>query len=176
MKAKRVVVLFAVLLTAGLPLLAGDQKPFKGWVQALGDPDYNVNPLDYPYLSEIIQQRGSPLLTQIQLYQGINNVGGLSIHENVQMVYLGSAPGTIDIYEDSVITVANGDQIFVEIAGSVFYGVWEWTFTETVVGGTGRFEGAGGSIVAKAGLNKDGDQIVIYDGGYITTVGATKKK
>lgn len=152
-------------------------KPFKGWVQAIGNPDYSIDPLDYPYLAEVIQQRGLPIFAQIQRYQGVNNVGGASIHENAQMFYLGSVPGTVEIYEASTITVANADQIFVEIAGVVNIVTGEIvTITETVAGGTGRFEGSEGSIVIKQGMNMNGDPIFIYDGGYITTVGEAKKQ
>jgi hypothetical protein len=175
MKAKTIILLFAVLLAAGSISFAGDQKPFKGWVQAVGDPDFNVNPLDYQYLKDVILQRGWPAWAQIQLYQGVNNVGGASIHENAQMFYWDFVSPTIEFYEDSAITVANGDQIFVQIEAVYYVATGEFTATETVVGGTGRFEGAGGSLVVRSGVDKDGLPIVIYDGGYITTVGAAKK-
>jgi len=120
MRAKMPVIFFAVLLFAGSLSFAGDQKPFKGWVEPIGDPNYSVNPLDYPYLAEVIGERGDPLWADIQLYQGVNNIGGNSIHENAQIFYLGSEPGTLEFYEASTITVANGDQIFVEIE-AVYY-------------------------------------------------------
>ena len=178
MKIRILVVLIAVLLTAGSLSFAGDQKPFKGWVQAIGDPIYDFDPGDYPYLQSVIDQRGYPApfgWAQIQFYQGVNNVGGASIHENAQLYYWSSDFTSIDLYEYSVITVANGDQIFLEIAATLSLITGELTATETVVGGTGRFEDAGGSLEIKQGMNKDGDPIVIYDGGYITTVGAAKK-
>jgi hypothetical protein len=182
MKAKIFVVLFAVLFVAGSISIAGEQKPFKGWVQAVGDPDYNVNFGVYPYLQSVIDQRGYPTpfstpfgVAQIQFYQGVNNVGGASIHENAQLYYYSSDFTSIDLYEYSVITVANGDQIFLEIAATFNFITEELTATETVVGGTGRFDGAEGSLVIRQGIGKDGQAITIYDGGYITTVGAAKK-
>ena len=175
MKARMFVALFAILLAAGSFSFAGDQKPFKGWVQAIGDPNYNVDPLDYPYLAEAIQQNGPPAWAQIQLYQGVNNVGGASVHENVQIFYWDFQSPTIEIYEDSTITVANADRIFVEIHGVLNTATGENAFTEAVVGGTGRFEGAEGSIILKIESDRNGDVIFIYDGGYITTVGEAKK-
>jgi len=175
MKSKILVVIFAALIVSGSFSFAGDQKPFKGWVQAVGDPDFYVNPLDYQYLADVISQRGWPAWTQIQFYQGVNNVGGASTHENVQMFYWDFVSPTFDFYEDSTITVANGDQIFVEIEAVYTVATGEFTATETVVGGTGRFEGAGGSLAVGSGVERDGLPIVIYDGGYITTVGTAKK-
>ena len=178
MKIRILVVLIAVLLTAGSLSFAGDQKPFKGWVQAIGDPIYDFDPGDYPYLQSVIDQRGYPApfgWAQIQFYQGVNNVGGASIHENAQLYYWSSDFTSIDLYEYSVITVANGDQIFLEIAATFNVITEELTATETVVGGTGRFDDAEGSLVIRQGIGKDGQAITIYDGGYITTVGAAKK-
>jgi|WetSurMetagenome_2_1015567.scaffolds.fasta_scaffold584056_2 hypothetical protein len=83
---------------------------------------------------------------------------------------------SIDLYEYSVVTVANGDQIFLEIAATLSLITEELTATETVIGGTGRFDGAEGSLVIRQSMNKDGDPIIIYDGGYITTVGENKKQ
>lgn len=168
MKARTIVVLTAVLLVSISLSFAGDQKPFKGWIQAIGDPDYNVNPLDYSYLAAVIQQRGSPDSAQIQLFRGVNNVGGASRHENVQIFYLDNYP-IIDFYEYSVITVANGDQIFVDIEATWDDDTGTLTATEPVVGGTGRFVGAEGSLVVRLDVGKDA---FIFDGGYITTVGA----
>jgi hypothetical protein len=175
MKARIFAVSLAILLAAGSLSLAGDQKPFKGWVQAIGDPDYSVDPLEYPYLAGIIQQRGAPLIpAQIQLFQGINNVGGASIHENAQIFYFNPASLTIDFFEASTITVANGDQIFLTVAGIVDLIAGTWAATDTVIGGTGRFEGANGSIQVTPDFNSHGQDIIVFNG-RIMTVGRAKK-
>ncbi len=174
MKVKTIVALFAVLFVAGSLAFAGDQKPFKGWVKAVGDPNYNIDAHDYPYLAKIIGNRGAePDGLQIQLFQGINNVGGTCISENAQMFYLNGS--IIEIYEDMVMTVANGDQIFFEVEGAYNESTGALTGMATIVGGTGRFVGAEGYYIPKVGVGKDGQTFIILDG-YITTVGAAKEK
>jgi hypothetical protein len=180
MKAKIFIVLFAVLLAAGSLSLAGDQKPFKGWVEQIGASDPTIDPLDYPYLAEIIAVRGMPPLSQLTLYKGVNNVGGASLHENAQMIYWGSIPFTLDIYEDETITVANGDQIFLTVIGTIYldpntFEATGYLATDTVTGGTGRFEGAAGSIKVVPGIDAHGMPTAIFDG-QIKTVGNAKKK
>jgi hypothetical protein len=66
----------------------------------------------------------------------------------------------MEFYEDVTITVANGDQIFVNIEGIYYSPIDRIIAKETVVGGTGRFEGATGEFDGFWDSNKD----VIYDG------------
>jgi hypothetical protein len=151
MKARILVVLFAVLSAAGSLSFAAHPKPFKGWAQQIGDPDYSIDPLSYPYLAEIIGELGTPLGASLTTYQGVNNVGGASIHETAAIVYWSSTPFALDVYESETITVANGDQIFLANKGICYldpntFAVTGYMATGTVVGGTGRFEGAGGSV------------------------------
>jgi hypothetical protein len=174
MKVKTIVALFAVIFVAGSLAFAEDQKPFKGWAQGIGDPNPNVDPHDYPYLLKVIQERGEPDGSQIQLFQGINNVGGAWISENVQMFYSNRYP-IIDLYEDMVMTVANGDQIFFEIEAAYNDSTGALTGMATIVGGTGRFVGAEGYYIPTVSVGKDGQDLIIVNG-YITTVGAAKEK
>jgi len=175
MRAKTIVLLLAVIFVAGSAAFATDQKPFKGWAQAIGDPNPNVDPRDYPYLLKVIQERGEPDGgSQIQLFQGVNNVGGAWISENVQMIYSNRYP-IIDIYEDMVMTVANGDQIFFEIEAAYNDSTGALTGRATIVGGTGRFVGAEGYYIPTVSVRKDGQALIILNG-YITTVGAAKQK
>ena len=186
MKTKIFVVLFVFLLAAGSLVIAGDQKPFEGYAQAVGDPTL-IDPFDYPYLAEVISENSSltPVLitSQLQGFQGNINVGGKSTWENAQLYYFYSTAGPFEdplewlfypffivIYEDSTITVANGDQIFIEVEG-IYYSVTDkWITTDTVIGGTGRFEGAEGSIKVTPGLIKKDQSVAVFEG-YIETVG-----
>jgi hypothetical protein len=176
MKSKRITALLGfVCVLVGSISFAADLKPYKGWALGLGDPNYNVNPLDYPYLAQVIQQRGFPAWTQIQLYQGVNNVGGASIHENAQMIYWDYVSPTIELYETSTITVANGDQIFLTVEAIYYIAADMVVATDTVVGGTGKFEGAQGLIEVKTGFIKNGQSALIFDG-YVATVGKAKRQ
>ena len=190
MKAKTIIVFFAVVLAGNLVASAGDQrsckegalkeKPFKGQVQQIAAEQITLDQVkNYPYLNEVINRFGEPdpvslyfVPPQLVTFEGYNNVGGDSIHKNAQLFYLFPLPPDYSrfvmvYYEDSTITVANGDQIFVRVEGVYYSSIDKLIAKETVVGGTGRFEGAEGSFVGTQDVDRDGDPIIVYDG-YIT--------
>lgn len=184
MQTRFFVVLFVFLLAAVSPTFAGDQKPFEGWAQQVGDPEL-IDPLDYPYLADVISENASwtPLFVGSQLvkFQGNINVGGKSSWKNAQLFYFFPTGTEIDdpfigvIYEDSTITVANGDQIFIQVEGVYYSATNTYITTDTVVGGTGRFEGAEGLIKVTPGLIKNNQSAAVFEG-YIETVGEAKKE
>ena len=177
MKAKIFVMLFAVMLVAGSISFAGDQKPFKGWVQQVDTRLMTeAEARTYEFLDGVINSHDPDLLYGMffTIYKGVNNVGGASVHENAQIFYFKPDFSGIEIYEASTITVANGDQIFLTVEG-IATSPQVWTTTDTVVGGTGRFEGAIGSIPVRPGFDSHFEDIIIFDG-YVTTVGKAKKQ
>jgi len=177
MKAKTLVVSFAVLLLAGSLALAGDQKPFKGSIHFTSTETISLDQAkNYPYLAEVIGLMGEP--DPVSLFftpptvmkgEGRNNVGGESTYTNAQLFYLYPLDEywsryTMVFYEDCTITVANGDQIYVRIEAVYYSSIDKLIAEETVVGGTGRFEGATGSFEGIWDSNKD-----IVHNGYIVT-------
>jgi hypothetical protein len=187
-KSKRIIVLLGfVCVLAGSLSFAADQKPFKGWVIATNNEVITLDQAkQYPYLAKVIGLYGEPdpvslwlLPPSLVTYEGNNNVGGDSIHKNAQLFYIVPLDPyytrfILLFYEDSTITTASGDQIFVEIEGVYYSSIDKLIAKETVIGGTGKFEGAEGSFTGTMGFNKDGQSIILYDG-YITTVGKAKK-
>jgi hypothetical protein len=183
MKAKIFVVLFTVLLIAGSISFAGDQKPFKGWGQLVDEQVvYPIDVAGYAYLQQVVNAQGRPPDAMfLSSYAGVNNVGGASITEVAMILYVDfSSPLlTFDIFEEETITVANGDQIFLTVVGKLLvdpatFATLDFRSTDTVVGGTGRFEGAEGSIEVKPSINSQGLSIAVFDG-QILTIGKAKK-
>jgi hypothetical protein len=176
MGKRTVTLLLAVTLAAGSLCFAGDLKPFKGWAQQINTSPMTLpDALTYGFLKQIIDIRGVPLLMQLVTFRGINNVGGESIHENAQIFYWDFVSPDIEFYEASTVTVANGDQIFLNVEGTSSLSTGTATGTDTVVGGTGRFEGAQGSIGFDAASGTDGQAFVVLKG-QVTTVGEAKKR
>jgi hypothetical protein len=177
MKPKTIVVFCAVLLVAASLLFASDLKPFKGWVQQIDTRTMTVDEArGYEFLNDVIGSHNPLLLygMYFTIYKGVNNVGGASIHENAQMFYVKPDFTGLEFYEASTVTVANGDQIFITVEGIFDFAKNTWTAADTVVGGTGRFEGAVGSLIAKPSVDSHEKPIIVLDG-YVTTVGAAKK-
>lgn len=165
MKTKVFVVLFTVLLAAGPASFAGDhQGPFKGWVEEVA-VQLGIDPLDYPYLVEIIDQFGPPHWTVLTTYEGNNNVGGKSTHESAQMFYLIPLPDFSTyifwFYVDETITVANGDKIFVKGSGVFNASIYRQVDKGIIYGGTGRFEEAEGE---KTTVNFSDEHIGDFEG------------
>lgn len=182
MKTKIFFVLLFVLLAGGSLVVAGDQKPFNGWITAVASEPISVDEAKtYPYLAAVMEMRGEPDFVSLMFvppalvtFEGKNNVGGQSTHDNAQLFYLTNLDPSdpsyshfiMEFYEDVAITVANGDQIFVNIQGIYYPPIDKIIAKEIVVGGTGRFEGATGVFDGFWDSNKD----VVYDG-YIETPG-----
>ena len=177
MKAKILVVLFVVLLSAGSASFAGDDyKPFKGHVQA--GEFILIDPADYPFLANIIAELGTPsswpgLEPRLVTAEGYTNVGGNSVFESAQIYYFWPYDPTnpyarfvLLFFEDVTITCANGDQIFLEVTGIFYSSIGTFIDKGQIVGGTGRFEGAEGEFIGTS----DGFE------GHIMTVGKTKKQ
>jgi hypothetical protein len=176
MKAKIFVVLFAVLLLAGSLALAGDLKPYRGTAQQIASSDMTLDEaLSYQFLADVIGARGEPYGMKYLIYQGINNVGGASIHHGAQIYYIDWNTLDLEFYEVETITHANGDQIYSNIEGVMHYPWLSATGTTTTVGGTGRFEGVGGWTEFTAAMDSDNMAFVVYKG-QITTVGEAKKE
>ena len=182
MKKKMTVVFLVVLLAGGSLVLAGDQKPFYGWLTGVSSEPISLEEaMTYPYLAEVIGMRGEP--DAVSLFyappvlwtaKGKNTAGGKSTYTNAQLFYLtGLDPYwsryIMEFYEDCTITTANGDQIFVKVEGIYYSPIDKIIAKETVVGGTGRFEGATGEF----------DGIWVADGvmqfGYIVMQDKVKK-
>jgi|WetSurMetagenome_2_1015567.scaffolds.fasta_scaffold222385_2 hypothetical protein len=177
MKAKIFVLLLAVLLVLGSFSFASGLKHFEGWVQQIGD-SIPIDPYDYPYLAQVVDQHPgqAPLFPPwLTTFYGINNVGGASIHKNAQLFYWDFVSPTIEFFEDSTVTVANGDQIFITVEGLYDIATGTVTATDTVVGGTGSFNGAKGSLQASAEYFYDSTLYGIALDGYIKTACRNKK-
>lgn len=184
----KIFVVSLIVLVAGSLSFAGDQKPINGWVQHVSEEAITLEQAkaEYPYLSEVIGVYGEPdpmslafFPPKSAIYHGKNNVGGDSIHSNGQIGYFFPFDPyffrfVLVFYEESTITVANGDKIFVEVEGIYYYPLNKIIATDTIVGGTGRFEGAEGSMTATWNNDSHDQQIVVFDG-YITTIGGAKK-
>jgi hypothetical protein len=184
MKSKIFVVLFAVVLLAGSLAIAGDQKPFKGWGHEVAfQMVWPIDVTGHDYFQQVIDDRGEPPAGMyLSSYLGVNNVGGASIIDVPGILYydFSSPLLTFDVYEEETITVANGDKIFLTVVGKlrvdpVTLATIDFEATDTVVGGTGRFEGAEGLIEVSPGLDSQGLSIAVFDG-HITTVGEAKKQ
>jgi len=157
MNTKIFVTLFAVLLTAGPASFAGDNEvPFNGWFEEVGEP-IPIEPSDYPYLQEVIDQYGPPSshpLTSPRLLkaEGNSTVGGKSTIEEAVIIYFFPLPDysrfVLLYYIDATITVANGDEIWVRTSGIMYYPNALYVDQGTIVGGTGRFENAEGEYRA----------------------------
>ena len=166
MKTKIFVVLFTVLLAAGTASFAGENpKPFKGWFEEVEVVLFGYDPLDYPYLMEIIDQYGPPHWTTFTTYEGRNNVGGKSTHEHATMYYLIPLPDFSTyifwMYADETITVANGDKIFVKWSGVFNGSIYRQVAKGIIYGGTGRFEEAEGE---KTHVNFTDEHIGDFEG------------
>ena len=153
MKSKIFVVLLVVLLAGGSFLFGSNEKPFKGYVEQVGPGDYSIDPLDYPFLAEIIAQYGPPSYVVppvLNTYEGNNNVGGKSLSESAQIFYFHPLPDfsrfILFFYEDITITVANGDKIFARVTGVYYSSIDKIIDKGIITGGTGRFEGAEGEF------------------------------
>ncbi len=98
-------------------------------------------------------------------------------HDGYYYVYSGPASGTLvgngwqesrvhfegkKLQSEVTITAANGDQVFMECAQAFDGTAWSGSFT--IVGGTGRFEGASGSGIVSATLNPDFTVSGVFDG------------
>jgi len=70
---------------------------------------------------------------------------------------------TLSYSGDLVVTAANGDKLFMSGTGSGSLATLILTLTDTIAGGTGRFEGAGGTLVSEVRA------VPTPDGGYSTT-------
>jgi hypothetical protein len=107
--------------------------------------------------------------------KGVNSVGGASIQENAQVFYFKPDSSGLEFYEASTVTVANGDQIFIAVEGIFDFTTGTWTAADTVVGGTGRFAGAAGSLTVWPSVDSHGQDTIVLDG-YVTTAGKAKKQ
>lgn len=67
---------------------------------------------------------------------------------------------------------ANGDELWLDYEG-YFVSPTQWEMTETIVGGTGRFEHATGTVMGYGDQMPDGNWSV-YEVGEISTVGSSK--
>ncbi len=178
MLRKFFVAFFVFLLAAASPAFAGDLKPFEGWAQTVGW--IPIDPLEYPYLEEILIQNASwtPLFVSGQLltFQGHTNVGGNTTWESPQLVYyFATGPEEDDplmavLFGYNTITVANGDKIFNEFQAVWYQGRGISISAGPILGGTGRFEGATGYITGVLGFLKNGEPALILEG-TIETVG-----
>ena len=201
MYTKIFVVLFLFLLASVSPTFAGDQKPFEGWLQVqvagweyfIGNPEFTEFLDDYPDLVDLIVEKDedaswTPLFVYGQLIktQGHFNVGGKTTAESPQVVYLfstGNSPWDPEYPDPSVgvligyttMTVANGDKIFSEWQSVIYEGHGQYIGVLTIVGGTGRFEGATGSVQFRQGSIKNGQMAMILEG-YIDTVGEAEEE
>lgn len=183
MQTRIFVLLFVFLLAAVSPTFAGDLKPFEGWSQTV-DWIY-INPLDYPYLEEILIENASwtPLFVYGQLItaHGHTNVGGKTTSEAPQLVYIfATGPEEDDpimgvLIGYTTMTVANGDKIYSEWQSVFYEGHGLYMGKASIVGGTGRFEGATGSLQFMPGSIKNGQPAMILEG-YIETVGKAKEE
>jgi hypothetical protein len=181
MNGKRIITLlsfvFMLVLALSTPSTASDQKSFKGYITIVSDPDLTIDPYSYPYLAQVIGELGPPTWAQMQIYQGVVNVGGATIQELAQVFYV--LPDRWDYYGELTMTVANGDQIFGIVEGSIYFdsdgNVVDTTGESIFTGGTGRFEGAEGSSIATLDPKKH-DELGWFIDGWITTVGKAKEK
>lgn len=181
MRTRIFVVLFVFLLATVSPTFAGDLKPFKGWAKQ--ESWNSINPEDYPELQEILGQNESWygfVVGQLLTGHGQSNVGGTFTWESPQLVYYYSTGSEGDDPLMAVIigyltyTFANGDKIFMELQGVWYQGADINIAASNILEGTGRFEGATGSIIGVNGLQ--GNQPALILEGTIETVGNAKKE
>jgi hypothetical protein len=159
-KAGLVLAAFALLYCSG-PVVAKDQVPFKGTLQTTAI---------------------------VELFPGGFNAeiegGGQATHlgrytwESAHTV-LFTTPFFTVTGGDLTLTAANGDQLFGTYSGtSQFIGLnlLSFTLNITIDDGTGRFEGATGTIIATGVVNTTGDNPSIATlVGTISSVGSNKK-
>ena len=182
MRIAAITTLFVVLLAAGTLSYAADLKPFKGWVQSTGE-GVPIDPLDYPFLAEMIALYGmpSPVMPPVlSTYEGTNNVGGKSLHENAQMFYFFPLDPywsrfVMIFFEDSTITASNGDKMFARIEGVYYSSINKFIDKWIITDGTGSFDGAEGEVIAREVIERDGEALTVYEG-YIKTIGKSKKE
>lgn len=192
MKTRIFVVLFVFLLAAVSPTFAGDLKPFEGWAQPVSWDYYVTYETFMQFLSAypdfvlgVFDKTASwtPLFFYGQLitFEGHTNVGGKTTWASPQVVF-GFATGPEEddpqmavIFGTSTMTVANGDEIFSEFQGIWYEGTDQFIHMGPILGGTGRFEDATGSIIGMQGSIKNGQGALILEG-TIETVGEAKEE
>jgi len=124
----------AALTILGLarPAAAGEQVPFKGTLEG----SFTVIPVPPPSINRVLEATGHATQLGDFTYDFPHTVG--------RSVTPATATGT------ATFTAANGDQVFASISGEatpVAPGVLLVVELGTILGGTGRFEGASGSFV-----------------------------
>ncbi len=113
-----------------------------------------------------------PPMVQIQITgEGSgSHIGKATLAANVTVNL--TTPPPFSINGTAVITAANGDQIFVSVTGSRTAadatGAYTGTTSNTVTGGTGRFENASGSFEGKITANVTSPNSTVTYQGYIS--------
>jgi hypothetical protein len=150
--ASPVVMVLITILALALPALAGQQVPFKGYLDDMGTAAHQE-----PDGLHI----GNTATGQATQLGRFTRVGSGVIHPD----------GTVDF--TLVWTAANGDQLVggVEIASLTATTI---TGTYTFTGGTGRFENASGAADF-VGVTSDGIHYAVLFSGTISSPGASKK-
>jgi hypothetical protein len=123
------------LLPLAHPAMASDQVPFKG--KEVGTVISDVLPFAFPFAFDRMTAVGEA-----------THVGHYTLNGDlVANVIFGTAVGTF------TMTAANGDMLFLDAEGFVVpTDLTQLVWNYTVTGGTGRFEGATGSITAHVQL------------------------
>jgi len=122
--------------------------------------------------NNVSQVLAPPPIVQIQISgEGIgSHIGKATLVANVTVNLTTRPPFSIN--GTAVITAANGDQIFFSVTGSRTAadatGAYTGTTTNTITGGTGRFENASGSFVGIIMANVNSLNSVITYEGYIS--------
>lgn len=147
--------------TRGQPEL---QVPFRMSVVAAADEPLNMSP-GFPIIRDTFSGRctaPSDWVTTINSRGTASQLGQVSVTQShCTQINIFTAPPLPAIFADGqmVITAANGDQLRLEYTGSFLFtptsaedtGISNITYAVmTVVGGTGRFAGASGSISGSA--------------------------
>jgi hypothetical protein len=127
-----------LLISLAGPVGAGDQIPFRGTLAGTA----TITPLDPPMVAVQIDATGTATYLGRFALQAPHVVNQATL----------TAVGTY------LITAANGDTITADLAGTATMveppNVISITETATVTGGTGRFEGATGSIQVERIFNR----------------------
>ena len=119
------------LLPLAYPALAGDQVPFEGVEVGNGVLTSQSFIFPYHYSSDIAEGEAT-------------HVGHFILASDIAVdVRFGTATGT------ATLTAANGDMLFLDLEGyAVPPALIETVANYTIMGGTGRFEGATGSFTS----------------------------
>ncbi len=161
---------------------SGEIKPFKGWLFADTNDIQPRTWADLPedansVLSELIlSDENSALLppgdgpsglpAELQWVGGIghNNVGGNTKHDIFGLAYFHFPTLTLYLWEYEVWTSDNGDKLFTTNILILDASTSTITGTKTVVGGTGRFEGAASNPLKNLGADVNHVGFMTFDG------------